>query len=105
MAGWDQVANAAASGLMAACSAVFIGVYRRRAPWRASAMGRHLVAVAATLGGLGLYTVAVTVWPDGALACVLRLVRTLLLLVMAALMVQRTAMVLRAQRDQDRSGS
>ncbi|MDX3175184.1 hypothetical protein PV382_23325 [Streptomyces scabiei] len=49
------------------------------------------------IGALGAYTVAITLWPDGVPATVFRATRTALLLVIAALVVQRTRMVLRAQ--------
>lgn len=95
---WDQVVNATASALVALASTVFMVVYHLRAPWRESAIGRHIMAVAGTIGLLGLYTVAVTLWPDGPLVTPLRVARTALLLAMAGLMVQRTCMVLAAQR-------
>jgi hypothetical protein len=49
------------------------------------------------IGALGVYTVLITLWPEGAAAAVLRTVRTILLVVIAGLVVQRTRMVLRAQ--------
>jgi hypothetical protein len=92
-----QIANNAASGLVALCSLVFAVVYHRRAPWRSTPVGRHLMLFTLAIGALGAYTVAVTAWPDGIAATILRFARTLLLLLIAALVMQRTRMVLRAQ--------
>lgn len=92
-----QLANNAASGLVALCSLVFAVVYHRHAPWRSTPVGRHLMIFTLAIGALGAYTVGVTAWPEGAATTVLRFARTLLLLLIAALVVQRTRMVLRAQ--------
>jgi hypothetical protein len=95
---WAQAANTAASGLVALTCAVFAAVYHLHAPWRSTAVGRHVMMFTLAIGALGVYTVLITVWPDGAAAAVLRAVRTVLLVVIAGLVVQRTRMVLRAQR-------
>lgn len=92
-----QIANTAASALVALCSLVFAAVYHRKAPWRSTPVGRHLMIFTLAIGALGAYTVIVTAWPDGNLATALRFARTLLLLLIAALVVQRTRMVLAAQ--------
>lgn len=93
-----QLVNTLASGLVVACSALFMVTYQLKAPWRASSVGRHLMAVAGTIGALGLYTILISVWPTGEVAAVLRTARTVLLIAIAALMVQRTLFVVRAQR-------
>lgn len=92
-----QLANTAASGLVALTCIVFVIVYHRHAPWQSTAVGRHLMTFTLAIGCLGAYTVAITVWPDGAPATALRAVRTLLLVLIAGLVMQRTRMVLRAQ--------
>ncbi|WP_045562728.1 hypothetical protein [Streptomyces sp. FxanaA7] len=92
-----QLANTAASGLVALACLVFAVVYHRHAPWRSTAVGRHLMTFTVAIGALGAYTVAITLWPDGAPATVFRATRTVLLVLIAALVVQRTRMVLRAQ--------
>ncbi|MFJ6069035.1 hypothetical protein ACIQHU_39100 [Streptomyces tendae] len=92
-----QLANLAASSLVALCSLAFGIVYSRFAPWRSTAVGRHIMLFTLTIGALGAYTVAITVWDHGAPAVVLRSTRTLLLLVIAGLVVQRISMVVRAQ--------
>ena len=94
---WAQLANAVASGLVALCALVFAVVYHTHAPWRSTPVGRHLMMFTLAIGALGAYTVLVTVWPAGPTASVLRSVRTILLLVIAGLVVQRTRMVLSAQ--------
>ncbi|MFI2620409.1 hypothetical protein [Streptomyces sp. NPDC018584] len=92
-----QLANAAASGLVALCSAVFAVVYNRHAPWRSTALGRHIMMFTLAIGAMGVYTVAITVWDHGVPAMVFRTIRTLLLVVIALLVMQRTRMVVRAQ--------
>lgn len=92
-----QLANMTASGLVALCCAVFVVVYHRHAPWRSTTMGRHVMTFTIAIGALGAYTVLVTIWPAGVTGSVLRFARTLLLLLIAGLVVQRTHMVLTAQ--------
>ncbi|WP_435606522.1 putative phage holin [Streptomyces ardesiacus] len=92
-----QLANLAASSLVALCSLAFGIVYSRFAPWRSTAVGRHVMAFTLAIGALGAYTVAINVWDHGLPAVVLRYTRTLLLLVVAGLVVQRISMVVRAQ--------
>ncbi|MER6249397.1 putative phage holin [Streptomyces griseorubiginosus] len=93
-----QLANTAASALVALCCTVFAIVYHRHAPWRSTSVGRHVMLFTIAIGLLTLYTVLVTIWPTGPTTSVLRFSRTLLLLLIASLVVQRTHMVLRAQR-------
>lgn len=92
-----QLANTYASGLVALCCTIFAVTYHRHAPWRSTPVGRHVMGFTLAIGALALYTVLVTLWPTGPTAAVLRTVRTLLLLVIAGLVVQRTRMVLSAQ--------
>jgi uncharacterized membrane protein YidH (DUF202 family) len=95
--GWAQMANLAASGLVALASFVFAVVYHLRAPWRSTPVGRHLMGFTLAIGALGAYTIAITIWPDGMPAEILRATRTVLLLVIAALVVQRIHMVITVQ--------
>ncbi|GHC37315.1 hypothetical protein AB0R01_30435 [Streptomyces rochei] len=95
--GWAQMANLAASGLVALASIVFAIVYHLHAPWRSTPVGRHLMGFTLAIGALGAYTIAITIWPDGVPAEILRTIRTGLLLVIAALVVQRILMVVSAQ--------
>ncbi|MYW43036.1 hypothetical protein [Streptomyces sp. SID161] len=92
-----QLANTAASGLVALCCLVFAVVYQVRAPWRSTSVGRHVMTFTLAIGALAAYTVVVTIWPDGLTAMILRYARTGLLLVIAGLVIQRTHMVLSAQ--------
>ena len=92
-----QLANTAASGLVALCCSVFAVVYHRHAPWRSTSVGRHVMTFTIAIGALALYTVLVTIWPIGTTGAVLRFARTVLLLLIAGLVVQRTHMVLSAQ--------
>ena len=92
-----QLANTFASGLVALCCAVFAVVYHRYAPWRSTAVGRHVMTFTLAIGALSAYTVVITIWQEGVPATVFRSVRTLVLLLIAALVIQRTRMVLVAQ--------
>ncbi|MER6198035.1 hypothetical protein ABT234_11805 [Streptomyces sp. NPDC001586] len=98
----DQWVNMAASGVAAAACAGFALVYHLHAPWWRSAVGRNLMLLAGALGGLCLYTVLIIMWPNGCPATVLRGMRTAMVLAIAGLMVQRTRMVIRAQRTDSR---
>lgn len=94
-----QYANLAVSALVAAMATAFVITYWRLAPWRSTPTGWFLMTFAGAIGGLGLYTVLITaVGLDGTAATVLRLIRTTLLLTVAALLFQATRLVLRAQR-------
>ena len=77
---------------------VAVVVYHATAAWRSTRYGWHVMIVTAAIGALGLYTVLITIWPTGAPAAVLRTARTLVMLLMAVQMVQRTRLVLHAQR-------
>ncbi|MGP3737895.1 putative phage holin (plasmid) [Streptomyces sp. GDS52] len=94
---WAQITNLAASGLVALASLVFVIAYHLHAPWRSTVVGRHLMGFTAAIGALGAYTIAITIWPDGAAASVLRTARTALLVVIACLVVQRIRMVVTVQ--------
>jgi hypothetical protein len=101
----DQWSNVAASMLVTVVCAVFVVTYHVRVTWWRSEVGRNLMALAAAIGALFLYTVLASLWPGGCLAMVLRWVRTALALAIAAVMVQRTRMLLKAQREhRDRTG-
>jgi len=102
--GVDQWVNIAASTLAAIACATFMVTYHARAPWWRSDIGRNLMAFAAAVGMLCAYTVLVSVWPDGCFATVMRGVRTATVLAISVLMVQRTRLLLEAQRQhRDRS--
>jgi hypothetical protein len=92
------VANVAASAPIGVAAAVFVPAYAVLAPWRRLGPGRHVMAFPAAVGLLGGYTVLGAVWPHGVAATALRVIRVALLVALAALLVQRTWMVVRAQR-------
>ena len=93
-----QILNLAASALVALFAAVFIVTYHVLAPWRRTVMGWHLMLFTGAIGLLGLYTIVVTFTGlDGAPATVLRYARTAVLMLVAALIAQRTWMVWAAQ--------
>lgn len=95
----SHMANLAASGLVAVTSAVAAVVYTVRAPWWRSRIGRHIMTVTVSVALLGLYTVLTSlVWPAGPAASALRIGRTVLLVLLAVSMVQRTRLVIEAQR-------
>jgi hypothetical protein len=95
---WSQAANVAVSGLIALVAGVFVVAYHVLAPWRSTSTGRHVMAVTATIGLFGAYSVAITQWPTGGVAMGLRMVRLGIGLALVGLLVQRTWMVVRAQR-------
>ncbi|MFI7890854.1 hypothetical protein ACIFUY_06275 [Streptomyces sp. CACIS-1.16CA] len=99
--GPDQLINVTMSALAFIACAIFAAVYHAKAPWWRSATGWNLMGFAGAVGLLCLYTVLITLWPEGCPAAVLRSIRTAVLLAMTVLMVQRTRMVIRAQRHQE----
>ncbi|MBL3664555.1 hypothetical protein JL475_00645 [Streptomyces sp. M2CJ-2] len=101
----DQWINVSASMLAVLACAVFVITYHYKAFWWRSEVGRNLMGFAAAVGMLCLYTVLVTMWPDGHFAIVARAIRTAILLAVAALMVQRTRMLLKAQREHYETGA
>lgn len=94
----DQWINFAASAAVFLACVAFAVVYHLLAPWWRSDVGRNLMAFAGAVGLLCLYTVLVTVWPEGCVGAALRSCRVAVLMAIAALMAQRTRMVVRAQR-------
>ncbi|WP_327066915.1 putative phage holin [Kitasatospora sp. NBC_01302] len=94
---WSQLANAGASALIALSCVRTVLVYRR-APWRSSRVGRHMMTATLSIGLLGAYTVAATLWPTGCIADVLRVVRVAVLIILAVLMHQRARMVADGRR-------
>lgn len=92
-----QLANVYASGLVALCCLICAVIYHIRAPWRSTAIGRHVMTFTLSIGALTAYTVLVSVWPDGVFATVMRLARTLLLLFIAWLVIQRARLIIAAQ--------
>lgn len=101
----DMWVNVSASVLATLACTAFVATYHVKAAWWRSEVGRNLVGFAAAVGALCLYTVLVTVWPTGCVAVILRVLRTLVLLAVGVLMVQRTRLLLRAQREsRDRTG-
>ncbi|GGU90888.1 hypothetical protein GCM10010275_29830 [Streptomyces litmocidini] len=93
----DQWINVGASALAFLTCCVCALVYHLRAPWWKSDVGRNLMLFAGAVGGLCLYTMLITLWPTGCPAVVLRGMRTVVLLAVAALMLQRTLLIVRAQ--------
>lgn len=80
----------------------FCVTYHLLAPWWSSTMGRNLMAFSAAVGAFCAYTVAIAVLGvDGPVAATLRYLRTAVVLLIAALLMQRTVMVIRAQRPHD----
>lgn len=96
-----QQFNVVASGLVALAAGAFVWHYHRRAPWMTTPTGRRLMSLITVLGLLGMYTVLITVWPDGVVAAVLRIARTVVQLLIAGLITQLTRTVIRVQRDSE----
>lgn len=104
--GVDTLVNAAMSLLGAIACTAFAITYHLRATWWRSEVGRNLMAFAVTIGLLCLYTVLATFWQGDECALILlHSLRALVLLAVALLMVQRTRLLLKAQREsRDRTG-
>jgi len=100
--GIDQWVNAVASMLAFLACTGFAVIYHLRATWWRSEVGRNLMGFAGAVGLLCLYTVLVTIWPDGSFVIVARSVRTALLTAITLLMVQRTRLFIRAQQEHHR---
>lgn len=97
--GVDQWVNMASSALAALACLAFVVTYHVKTTWWRSRTGRNLMGLPAAIGALFLYTVLVSLWPDGCFAIVMRGVRTLLAVVISGLMVQRLRILLRTQRE------
>jgi hypothetical protein len=95
----DQWMNVFMSATACLACATFAVVYHVKAPWWRSTTGWNLMGFAGAVGLLCLYTVLITIWPEGCPAAVLRSVRTVVLLAIIILMIQRTRMVIRAQHE------
>lgn len=104
--GVDEWVNVAASMLAALACAVFAVTYHLRVTWWRSEVGRNLMAFAAAVAALCLYTVLATfLQGDECALMALRSFRTLVLLSVGVLMVQRRRLLLKAQREnRDRTG-
>lgn len=103
--GVDAWMNAVMSALGAIACAVFVTIYHLRAFWWRSEVGRNQMAFAAAIGLLCLYTVLATVLQGSECALiVLRSIRTVAVGAVVVLMVQRTRLLLRAQREHRRTG-
>lgn len=102
----DQWVNIAASGLAALACVTFAVTYHLRASWWRSEVGRNQMAFAVSVAALCVFTVLATAWMgDECVLMALRIWRTVVVLAVAALMVQRTRLLLKAQRgNRDRTG-
>ena len=103
----DQWVNVGGSLLAFLACTVFVVTYHIQAPWWRSRIGRNLMAFAAAIAALFLYTILITLWPEGCVATVLRSLRTAVAVAVVLLMIQRTRLVIRAQhppKQQDRTG-
>lgn len=90
-----QVVNVTASGGIAVTALTVVVVYHVKAKWWQSAWGWNVMTVTVAVGLLGLYTVLVTlVWPAGPVTAVLRICRTVVLLVLGGALVQRAGLML-----------
>ncbi|MET9222303.1 hypothetical protein ABZX65_26555 [Streptomyces sp. NPDC003300] len=94
-----MTANVCTSGAIAVTAAVFAVTYQRVAPWWTTRVGRHLMALTATVGLFGAYTVLIYFWPHGAVAAVLRCCRVAIGLGMIVLLVRQSWLLVRTQRE------
>ncbi|GAB3115627.1 hypothetical protein GCM10027160_23240 [Streptomyces calidiresistens] len=99
----DRILNAGTSLVAVVAVLAFVASYAAVAPWWESVEGRHIMAMAVVVGALCAYAVVITVWPQA--APVLRFVRSAIVLAVAALFVQRTVLLWRAQREAREEGA
>lgn len=98
--GVDEWVNVAGSVLAALACAAFAATYHRRVTWWRSDVGRNLMAFAAAVCALCVYTVLATLLKgDECALMALRSFRTVVLLAVAVLMMQRRRLLIRAQRE------
>lgn len=98
--GADAWMNAIMSALGAIACGAFAITYHVRAFWWRSEVGRNQMWFAVVITLLCLYTVGATFWQNERCALiVLRSIRTGVLLAVAVLMVQRTRLLIKAQRE------
>jgi thiol:disulfide interchange protein len=104
--GVDAWMNAVMSALGFIVCAVFVVTYHLTATWWRSEVGRNQMSFVAAIGLLCLYTVLATIWQgDECVLIVLRSIRTLAIAAMVVLVVQRTRLLLKAQKEsQHRTG-
>ena len=96
----DQWMSVIASLVAVSFCATFSLIYHLRAPWWRSEVGRNQMGFAAIVAALCLYNALATFMQGDACALwVLRTFRTLVLVCVSALMLQRTRLLLRAQRE------
>jgi hypothetical protein len=98
--GVDEWVNVSASTLAASACLFFAATYHLRVTWWRSEVGRNLMAFAVAVAALCVYTVLATIMQGDACALMaLRIFRTVVVLAVAGLMVQRTRLLLKAQRE------
>lgn len=104
--GVDSWMNAVMSALGAVACAAFVVTYHLRATWWKTDVGRNQMSFAAAIGLLCLYTVFATLFQDDeCVMVVLRSIRTVAVAAVIVLMIQRTRLLLKAQRSfRDRTG-
>lgn len=103
--GVDEWVNVIASGWAALACVGFAVTYHLRATWWKSGVGRNQMWFAAVVAALCTFTVLATVWQgDECVLMALRISRTMVLLAVAVLMVQRTRLLIKAQREDHRTG-
>lgn len=104
--GVDEWVNVGASTLAGLACLAFAVTYHLRVSWWRSEVGRNLMAFAVAVAALCVYTVLATLMKgDDCALMALRIFRTVVLLSVAALILQRRHLLLKAQREsRDRTG-
>lgn len=98
--GVDEWVNVGASTLAGLACMVFAVTYHLRVSWWRSEVGRNLMAFAVAVAALCVYTVLATLMKsDDCALMALRIFRTVVLLLVAALILQRRHLLLKAQRE------
>lgn len=94
-----QWANTIASACVVLAGTWCIYQYNHLAPWRSSAVGRHLMGF--TVAVTGLFALTLAAAPGGPWVDAVRGLRALAALVIAGFLMRRASMVARAQRQHD----
>lgn len=87
-----QWSNVIVYGAMGVAGGIAAWNYHRRAPWRSSRTGRHVMGMTVALAVLGVFTVAGFAWQAGVAGAVVRGLRAAAGVWITVLLVQRARM-------------
>ena len=79
------------------CALLFVLVYGIMAPWRKSELGRHVMLLCSTLAFIMGFSIVIRMFPDS-WEYTLKAVRQIVVAFVGVLLIQRTRLVIKAQR-------